>query len=414
MKNASESFDEKDYVCLKKSFMQEKLYLGSLFYILIGSCLAALDLFINCLAIAFLCTNKKARRSPVCIYLLFLSISSNLQILEFVLIAVGKSDLIQTMSSYFCNLINFLRNFSSHMGIYMIILLQTQRFIAIKKNTHFNLLLYNHALTYLICIALVFVFFIIDEFYLYENFFLNGPLYCPLTLMFTCITNNKFKLLNSIKFDILIYHHFNTVIYNILPFALILVINTATACEIFQRNSRLNEARHLGDSDTRKCRVRLTSTSSITPGKRVKPKILNVRLNGLFLSLNDITYMSLVVSTLTIIFTFPNNLFSYLAEWNSEILEKINLIREETVLHGRTAVQGIPQVPNRLIGETNVEIQFFFQLFFMLTGLIDVFNFSFFLIFQFFSCSSLSKEFRSFVRQILVKLGVCRVSQSMR
>jgi hypothetical protein len=55
----------------------------------------------------------------------------------------------------------------------------------------------------------------------------------------------------------------------------------------------------------------------------VRPNVLRARGAGVFFGVGDITYMSIGLSFLQWFLTVPNNLLSYLAEWNSDILERV-------------------------------------------------------------------------------------------
>ena len=224
---------EKNQLCLKASRLQESLLATSITYLSIGSVLFLVNLVVNIMVIIFVCVNKKARRSPICIFMCFLAAANLLRSCDFILIVFGKTGIIKVhqkleraeminlnnegFSNKLCGWTSFLPNFSGHVAIYIALNLQLQRLIALKSNRGFNLLLYNDALAYFINIAIIFFFIVIDEFPLYENFFLNKVVYCPLTLMYTCVTNTNFKLLNTLRFDTLLYHHIHTFFYNVLP-----------------------------------------------------------------------------------------------------------------------------------------------------------------------------------------------------
>lgn len=231
-----------DYLCLKSSPMQIGLYITSVVFLVIGSVLALLIFLLNFFFIAFFCKNKRAKKSPLCIYFFFIAMANIGRTIEFNLLFMGNVDMpafscIKQMTKFsflhciillaklfpdkvFCDFIYFLPNFAGHLSIYILLLIQLQR-LMILRNKKLSLLLYNSALTYMICTTLVLLFIIFDEFYLYDSFFVKDVIYCPLTLMFTCITNRSFKLLHELPFDNLVYHHFQTVIYNILPLIII-------------------------------------------------------------------------------------------------------------------------------------------------------------------------------------------------
>ena len=62
--------------------------------------------------------------------------------------------------------------------------------------------------------------------------------------------------------------------------------------------------------------------------------------------------------------------------------------------------QNFLQVPNRLIGDINFQSQFSIQLIYMISGLIDSLNFSWFMWYQFNNCEALYMEFSMFLKNI--------------
>ena len=64
-------------------------------------------------------------------------------------------------------------------------------------------------------------------------------------------------------------------------------------------------------------------------------------------------------------------------------------------------VAKFPYIPNRIIGDTNVHTQYLIQMLYILSGLIDISNFSFFLGSQLLSCQSVFREFKVFCYDIL-------------
>ncbi len=63
----------------------------------------------------------------------------------------------------------------------------------------------------------------------------------------------------------------------------------------------------------------------------------------------------------------------------------------------------MPQVPNRLIGDTGVHAQFGIQLVYMLSGLIEFTSFSLFLVYQVNSCEALGTEFARFLNRSITR-----------
>lgn len=415
--------NHQDIFCLEKSDLQEKLKFSSLFFISIGGILAFFLLFINLISILFFILNDKAKRSPLCIYSFFLSIFNLLKLItEYFVPAMIKLKLIDTendknilfttntstkSNDYICKWINFLPTFSGHMGAYLILLLQLQRYLIVKKKlTSLNLLLYNHALTYFICIALILVIFIFDEFYLFDSYFIT-IIYCPLTMIFTCVINDNFKLLKSISFDTFLYHHIHTIIYNIIPSFLIIFLNLLIFIGIRQRKYQTERRKRTvssgsgkSSSDESKKRKRLSSTNSTySPARNYarlvrKKSNLNenlfIKLKEIYLDSNEVTNVCILISFVQILNTFPVNVLSYLTEWSSQTVEKIaEIVSEKT----QDLVQINWKIPIKILGDKNNVSQIEIYFFYILSGLFEMLNFNVYLVYQLFSCKCLFLEF---------------------
>lgn len=331
-----------------------------------------------------------------------------------------KKSQINSSNDFICKWISFISKFSSHIGVYLVILLQFQRYLAVKKNTSFNLLLYNHALTKFICVAIILMFLIIDEFYLFKNYYIT-IIYCPLTMVFTCVINDKFRLLESIKFNTHFYHHIHTFAYNLLPLVFIIIINTMVWIGIKRRKVEkrmideenrkrkrsISQTITISNSSVR-CsislhpdqnvtnlknsfskRKRLSSTNSTNGYFVRRPKkreVLVCRVNEIFLHHTDVNYLSIIVSFFQILNTFPINLISYLTDWNANTLEQLTQHKNSTS----------SSMASPLLGEKKYKTQADLYLFYILFGPIEMLNFTLFLVFQIYSCKSLNKELKSF------------------
>lgn len=233
-----EKLKKMDVFCLNDTVHQQNLRFVSKIYLSIGGIISSLISWANVLIIVFFCLSAKSKRSPICILSFFLALFNVIKLFEFTLNMLIKTDALglekakdilftgsNKSNDYICKWLHFLPNFSGHIGVYIVIILQFHRYLALKKITYsFNLLLHNYALTYFICIGLIFTFLIVDEFYLFDSYF-TTIIYCPRTMVFICVFNDKFQLLNMLKFDTLIYHHVHTLIYNVAPIFLIFFIN---------------------------------------------------------------------------------------------------------------------------------------------------------------------------------------------
>lgn len=151
---------------------------------------------------------------------------------------------------------------------------------------------------------------------------------------------------------------------------------------------------------------------------------------GLFFTIDEISFKWLLIPFIHVLLAIPSNLLSYMAEWNTDIFERVKFLRlyvlhyqknGENTMHGRFEFIVIkitmrinylldlysifeakfPYIPNRMIGDTNVHTQYIIQMLYILSGLIDLSNFTFFLGFQLVSCQSVFREFKAFCCNIL-------------
>ena len=163
--------------------------------------------------------------------------------------------------------------------------------------------------------------------------------------MFTCVTNRNFKLLNEIQFDNFAYHHYHTFVFNVLPFILMSILNIMISFTLHERNCRDKQrlgARISGnfcDAATgcdigREKKIlsfiRMNFSMVSLKKRNFRPNIVRAREKGIFFSLNDVTYRSVLVSFVHCVLTVPNNLLSYLAEWNSDLLERVYFLTLDT------------------------------------------------------------------------------------
>lgn len=404
-----------DLYCLKRSPLQKKLQISSIFFVTVGGTISIFTLFLNIFYIYFFIKNKKTKRSPLCIYLLFLSAAILIRLAEFYLSALVKLKIIDTendkyilnnekftSNDYICKWFHFMSRFSTHMSVYLVLLIQFQRFLTIRnKLTGLNLLLYNHALSYFICVALVLVVFIIDEFYLFDNFFIT-IVYCPLTYIYSCVVNYKFKLLQTVKFDTNIYHHIHTAVYNIFPLIICTILNVAAFVELRSKGKNIekrqraistgsNSVNSLTVREKSSKRKRLSSTnSSNSPNRnysriirRPQKTVIFSKMNVIFFYQSDITYNCILITFIQILSTFPSNMLSYMTELNSGTIEKVvNLVSQSNKLGD----------DETFTGENLAQINLHF--FYIILGILDMFNFNFYLVYTIFSSKSMFKELR--------------------
>jgi hypothetical protein len=446
MNNIIENFNL-SVVCLEKGPAQQKLYISSLVYISLGTIFSVMILTLNISLIAFLFSNKKAKYSPVCICIQFLATLNLIKLTEFYLSVFVKLEIIhhiKTMSAL-CKWLNFLPNYSGHVSVYVVLLIQMHQLFAKllidhRPVTHskliyfINLVVNNYALTYSICFAFVFLFFIMDQFYLYDNYY-TDLIFCPLTLVYTCIVNKDFKLLKSFKFDTLIYHHFHTLIFNLIPLFLLCSINFLLIKEILKvrylsRASNSNDNSHNNNNYNRTTVVAFTisgeddnsssaqisihqrdklsdsknldrETESLTQSSRdnnynqsrITYKIELRQEDEIYLNLSQKSSMlSVFVSFLQIANTFPANMISYAAEWNNETLQILTTNR--TLL-----------TSNHIFNNQNLVSQVEIYKIYILYGAFDMLNFSLYLAFQLFNSKLLFKEFEAF---LLGKIKICK------
>lgn len=435
------SRDEK-YFCLEKSELQEKLRFTSILYLITGGFISTIVFIINLATIVFFMLSKKTKKSPICIYIFFLSIFNMVNVFNYLLTALVKLKIINTESQkyefmddsskandYFCKWYYFLSNFSGHICVYLVLLIQLQNYLAVRKNVSFNLFLYNYALAYFICVSLILTFFVVDEFYLYDSYFLT-MIYCPLTLVFTCVFNEKFKLLNSVKFNTLFYHHLHTFLYNLVPFVLIIVINVKLIASLKSKKTKLKNVcetslysgfrkqtlDRLLSSDSRENNKGRNSKSQILKKsasadsikqnlgyivKRPKKVEFTSRLSVIFMHQSDVGYLSVFVSFLQVINTFPKNILSYLTEWNMETMQVIlNSSTNSSLGHGHFHFNSLENVYVNIpvIGEKKrVSSQAQIGIWEIMAACLEMFNFNIFVVFQYFVCKGVKEEFNKFL-----------------
>lgn len=410
--------------CLNKSPLQKKLKISSIFFISVGGSISFFAVLLNILFILFFIKNKKTKRSPLCIYLFFLSIAILIRLAEFYLSALVKLQIIDTenekyileyktatSNDYICKWFHFMSRFSTHMSVYLVLLIQFQRFLTIRnKMDGLNLLLYNHALGYFICVALILVIFIIDEFYLFDNYFIT-IVYCPLTLIYSCVVNDKFKLLQSIKFDTNVYHHVHTIVYNIIPLTICIFLNLATYFQIKKRNKTIEHNRQraisAGSNSVNSCnsrekslkRIRLSSTnSSYSPNRnysriirRPQKTVIFSKMNVIFLYQSDITCICILATFIQILSTIPTNMLSYLTEFDGGTIENVvNLVGKNNKLN-----------ENETFSDEAHLIEINLHFFYILLGILDMFSFNFYLLYSILSSKSLFKELKHLLLSFL-------------
>lgn len=405
--------------------MQYRLRISSLIYMCAGSALFLFFLFINSVAILFLVSNRKAKYSPICIFLLFLAVFNLFKLTEFMLSFIIKLRLLAPSSdNSLCQWLNFLPFYSGHVSVYIVLLLQLQFYAArlLRGRVHSKskilfymaLIVNNYALSYIVCFGLIVVFFLVDEFYLYDNYFCQ-IIYCPLTMIYTCVLDDNFKLLNTYKFDTLVYHHFHTVLFNLIPFVAICVINGLLAWSVLRERRDLDDEPNMSEA-TPSIQTKSNKFSddgaccedSGTSYFNWPPPITKFRVEmrsecEIYLSSSVVTnsrliWSSILVSFLQIANTFPGNLLSYLAEWNAETMANmINKKSNETTTDYRN-------MPIRVLGDKNnlSHTEIFFV--YILNGLGDQLNFNLYLIYQLCCHKQLFDELRLFVKKRLLRI----------
>ena len=416
------TIDPKSLICLDHTQYKHQLRTLSIIYLSTGGLIFFLSNVLNILTILFFIINKKAKKSPFAIYCFFLALFNFLKQLKYLFNLLIKIKIIQyngpvqfqsaKNNDLMCRWTHFLPNFSGHICIYIVILLQFQRYITLNTNSRYNLFIYNHAFTYFLCATLIFIFFIFDEFYLFENFFVFST-YCPFTFISNCIPNSNFKILNFIKFDTLFYHHYHTIIYNIIPFVLINLVNIFVVLAIRKRNSRkemdiktivrkstINIAQQSLNNDSTTSRgsnvlecsapnriVNRQSSviSNIIPlsVKLPKNELLIARLKGIFLFMPEITYTSIIVSTIQVLLTYPENIITYFDDSKTELFQNFKYTNgyKSTDFENKTFTKKFANV----------------QILLLISNLLEIFDFSFYLGYQYLSCNSLNKEFKRFI-----------------
>ncbi|CAF0962868.1 unnamed protein product [Brachionus calyciflorus] len=393
-----------DYFCLEISPLQQQLRLSSIIYMTMGGAISVLVLLLNMSIIFFFIFNQKTKRSPLCIYLFFLSITILIRLAEFYLSTLVKLKIINTEENKkillnstrseisndpVCKWFHFMERFSNHISVYLVLLIQFQRYLTIKiKISSLHLLLYNHALSYFICFAIILAVFIIDEFYLYDNYFIT-VVYCPLTMIFSCVVNENFNLLQTVKFNTNKYHQVHTVIYHVIPFIICLVLSYLIHFELknnkkFKRNrENSSSSRNSTIKDSFKRKRHASNSSNLSRLiRRGRKTVIFSKLNIIFFQQSDITYICILATLFQIINTFPPSILSYLTEWNTDTVENI----------AKMVTRNSSSLSNSLNEQYTKQIKIYF--FYVLLGTIYMFNFNFYLLYTIFSSKCLLKEFK--------------------
>jgi hypothetical protein len=400
----SQSYLESTF-CLNKSETQERLKLTSQVYIGVGGFISIVILAINVSILLFLLLNRRAKYSPVCIYMIFLAGLNLLKLAEFYLSALIKLRILIDYQSILtknsmCKWVNFLLYFTGHVSVYLVLLIQYQQYLvkllhgkdfSRSKYLFYNaLMVNNYALTYFICIGLVFLFFLVDEFYLYDSYF-HSLIYCPLTMIYTCVLNDDFKLLHEFKFNSVVYQHLHTLLFNIIPLVLICLINGLIICRMYraERKKRLELEPHVAYAHKNRAMMSTNSTEELEsawpPGEH-KYRV-EIRSEGdIYVSFqNNKAYWSILFSFLQILNTFPVNMVKYFAEWDKQVMRRV-------VEEGNAQFNNLP---NRYIGDRTSISQAQVYYFYIIYGLFDMLNFTLFLLFHFTTSRLLFKEYKT-------------------
>ncbi len=366
--------------CPKNASEQEQLLIASAVYLIGGSLLAVPLLLVYILFIIFFVCKKKARQSSICIFLLFLSLFNTLKLAEFILTLLIKLKLIEfsdgqqikyeykLLKIYLCNLIYFLDKLSSLCAVYIVIFIQFQKYLLIRcrKESFSRLVIYNWSLALMACIIISLLFIALNSFYLYDEFYILVT-FCPFTLNFNCVVNSKFRILNSFKFDSFLYEHVHTLFYNVIPFLMILALNK----KILDKLNKLN-------SKSRKKSL----TNFIKMSKKYK---------AIHLDLADVDYFSIIASLSCVCVTFFTTILSYLAEWNTQIVE------------ANFEQKSIKQSDFK---EINSKYYTHVTSVYIVISLLEYSNFGFFLIYQLINCELLKCELKVFILKNILRRRV--------
>ena len=390
--NGSSIIRENGYLCSKNSSHQEPLYIMSAIYLVAGLVITCLLCLGNFLFILFFCASKKAKHSSLCICLFYLSLLNVFKLMEYYLTAAVKLKLNMPNSVMLCNIMHFCDRFSAHCSVYIIIFVQTQKYLLIRsrKIRFSRLVIWNYALAYLFCTGLLFFFIIFDEFYVYNTYF-TATIYCPTSLTFTCVLNSKLQLLNSIKFNTLVYHHLHTLFYNIAPFILILIINIKILLRFKSRITSDNRSQDSPMSQSSSLTVSsiMCSTSRCSKNKQY-PFMIGY-------DLLEVNFVCVLASTIHILNTFPVNMLSYFTEWSTAQIDgfqssKLSMSYEDEHFGHQTNLMSAH----------------------MMLSLLELINFSGYLAYQTMACQSLKNEFKTFlVENILKKIGFYRLNTNL-
>lgn len=132
--------------------------------------------------------------------------------------------------------------------------------------------------------------------------------------------------------------------------------------------------------------------------KRSKREAQLYNLNEIFLQNSDVGYLSVWLSFAQIFNAVPTNFLSYLAEWSSST---IDLVKIHSSSRNASDYESIyHSIPSKFLGARWDLPQINIYYMFILYGCIDMFNFSFFLFYQFYSCRLLKFEFNKFLLRI--------------
>jgi hypothetical protein len=366
--------------CPKNSIEKKQLLLASNIYLISGFILAVPLLIINMFFILFFVFKRKARQSSICIYLFFLALFNLLKIAEFVLTFLIKLQIIELKNGqqikyeykskiYLCNFIYFFDKFSGHCAIYTTLFIQFQKYLLVRcrKQKYSIIIIYNWAFAYMTCLIFFFGFAAVDSFYLYDNFYILLT-YCPSTLGFDCVINSRFQILGSFKFDSFVYQHIHVVIYNIIPFIMILIISGKILKELKKLNSKSRKR-------------------SLTNFIKQSKKFMEIHLD-----FGDVDFFSILVPVISVSVTFFTSSLSYLTEWNSRITET-NV--DKNVFN------------NSFKNQEKINSNFYTHItsLYIIISLFEFFNFGFVLTYQLYTCELLKRDLKLFVIRDIFRLN---------
>lgn len=136
--------------------------------------------------------------------------------------------------------------------------------------------------------------------------------------------------------------------------------------------------------------------------KRSKRESHLFNFDEIFVQNSDVNYMCVLISSLQILNTLPSNVLSYLAEWTSSTIDFLKRRSYDANQTGSDYENVYNRLPKQFLFTSWNLPQIHIYHIFILYGCIDMFNFSIYLFYQFYSCRLLSIEFRKFLNKFYI------------